>query len=107
MSKLNLGWNRRNRKTLNNPINLTKMVLRHKLSIIKLQLCFDIEPNQGTDQILDASKKLETIMLNCRSLGKINKLRLILNKAASISRQNPCAIILLQETMVKHVIYEF
>ncbi len=72
---------------------------RHKTSLIKLTLCFDIEENPGPIQ--KNGTKLVIVTLNCRGLGNVDKFRLVLNKANQILKENPNAIIMLQEIMVK------
>ncbi len=82
---LNLGW-------LNN---------RHIYRWVCYRLCNDIEANPGPRILEDVNKQINIITLNCRGLGKIEKFRLTLKKAAEILKKQPCSIILLQETMIK------
>jgi hypothetical protein len=68
---------------------------RHKVTCCKLLLRFDIESNPGPG----AKATMQIMTVNCRGLNKINKFRLLLNRAYDVMSQGP-AVILLQETMV-------
>jgi hypothetical protein len=78
-----------------------KLDSRHTHIWIEDKLCHDIEVNPGPVIVEDVNKKISVITLNCRGLGKIDKLRLTLKKAAQILIKNPNSIILLQEMMIK------
>jgi len=82
------------------------MRARHCACLIKTYLQNDIEINPGpfTSQIVDNSN-LNVYTVNCRGLGKLEKFRLILNKASALIQANPRTIILMQETMVKDANY--
>jgi endonuclease/exonuclease/phosphatase (EEP) superfamily protein YafD len=60
-----------------------------------LKLIRDIEPNPGPEM----QSKMTVITLNCRGLGDVSKMRLLLNGCYRLTRQGE-TIILLQETMI-------
>jgi hypothetical protein len=77
---------------------MLKLEQAHVAKLKKIYLENDIETNPGPPGPT-VNAKLTIVTLNCRGLGKIDKFRLLLNKAAKLcTKQN--AVILLQETMV-------
>jgi len=74
---------------------------RHCANLVNLNLSHDIESNPGP-AFTRTGKPLNIYSLNCRGLGKIDKFRLLLNKAADLLKHNSNSLIMLQETMVNN-----
>jgi hypothetical protein len=88
-------------KLVNSMIKPNKPMLRHKITIIAIKLSNDIEKNPGPN----SSTNLKIVTQNCRGLNKIDKFRLVLDKAAEMIKLNTNTIIMLQETMITNTNY--
>ncbi len=83
--------------------NILNIRLRHAAAVVAALLQNDIEVNPGPALINGNSLRL--LSLNCRGLGKVEKFRVVLSKAAEAIKENINTIIMLQETMIKNEDY--